>query len=215
VCSCSPSAHCGRYSFLPSIGPGEVRVWILLGGPHQTLVMVKINTIHSVLLQSKCTLWEVFFFTIHRARRGPPLDSIRRTSPYTSDGQIKYHPQCALAVQVHTVGGILFLPSIGPGEVLLCILLRGPHQTIVMVKINTIHSVLLQSKCTLWKVFFFTIHRARRGPRLYSIRRTSPDTSDGQNKYHPQCALAVQVHTVEGILFYHPSGKERSSFVFY
>jgi hypothetical protein len=153
VCSCSPSAHCGRYSFLPSIGPGEVLLYILLGGHHQTLVRVKINTIHSVLLQSKCTLWAVFFFTIHRARRGSPWYSIRRTSPDTIDGKNKYHPQCALAVQVHTVEGG-FLPSIVPGEDLLCILLGGPHQTLVMVKINTIHSVHLQSKCTLWKVFF-------------------------------------------------------------
>jgi hypothetical protein len=140
---------------------------------------------------------------------------IRRTSTDTIAGKNKYHPQCALAVQVHTVEGILFHHPSGQERSSFWILLGGPHQTLVMVKINTIHSVLLQSKCTLWTVFFFTIHRARRSPPKYSIRRTSPDTSDGQNIYHPQCALAVQVHTVEGILFYHPSGQERSSFGFY
>ena len=98
MCTCSPSAHCGRYFFTIYRARRDL-LCILFGGPHQTLLMVK----------------------------------------------IKYHPQCALAVQVHSVEGIC-LPSIVHGEVLFCILLGGPHQTLLMVTINTIHSVHLQSK---------------------------------------------------------------------
>jgi predicted membrane protein len=110
VCTCSPSAHYGRYSVLPSIVPPEVLLCILLGGPYQTLLVVKINTIHSVHLQSTCTLWKVLFFTIYRARRGYPLYSIRRTGPM----MVKINTiHCVHLQSKCTLWKIVFLSSIG------------------------------------------------------------------------------------------------------
>jgi hypothetical protein len=64
-----------------------------------------------------------------------------------------------------------------------------------------VHSVHLHSKCTLWKVFVFkNLSCPERSSCFYYIRRTLPDTIDGTNKYHPQYALALQVHTMEGNL---------------
>jgi hypothetical protein len=80
------------------------------------------------------------------------LYSIRRTSPDPIDIENKYHPQCALALQVHAMEGMLFKESIVSGEVLLYIRLGGPHQTPLMVQINTIRSVHMHDRFLLKKI---------------------------------------------------------------